>query len=267
MKIMNKTKLKRLFVARQTTAYKLLETEIAIMKKMNHPNIVKLYEIIDDPGYNKLFIVMEYISGGSLHSLVKDGEPIPLDKCWKYFRDLLNGLEYCHEAAGIVHRDIKPENLLIDKDDVLKIVDFGVAFMITDGSDESKVTLGSTFYLAPEICKGIVYKGRRTDIWAAGVTLYRMLTTKFPFEGTNVPGIYKSIINNEFCFYPQNNARPTYPAAMPADLKDLLMRMLQKDESKRITLAEIKVYYIVQKSIIESHVGDTQWKIPDGTGI
>ncbi len=200
MKIMNKTKLKRLLVAKQTTGYKLLETEIAIMKKMNHPNIVKLYEIIDDPGYNKLFIIMEYISGGSLHALIKDGEPIPMEKCWKYFRDLLSGLEYCHEVAGIIHRDIKPENLLFDATDTLKIVDFGVAFMMNDGSDESKVTLGSTFYLAPEICKGAVYKGRRTDVWAAGVTLYRMVTAKFPFEGINVPMIYKSITTSEYFF-------------------------------------------------------------------
>jgi len=200
MKAMNKTKLKRLFVSKQTTAYKLMESEIAIMKKMNHPNIVQLFEIIDDPGYNKVFIVMEYISGGSLHNLVKDGTPIPLEKCWKYFRDLICGLEYCHNVANIIHRDIKPENLLIDENDVLKIVDFGVAFMMTDGSDESKATLGSSFYLAPEICKGLVYKGRKTDIWAAGVTLYRIVTAKMPFEGTNIPTVYKSIINDMYFF-------------------------------------------------------------------
>lgn len=197
MKIMNKTKLKRLFVSKQTTAYKLMETEIAIMKKMNNPNIVKLYEIIDDPGYNKLFIIMEYISGGSIHSLLKDCASFPLDRCWKYFRDLIHGLEYCHEVAGIIHRDIKPENLLVDQTDTLKIVDFGVAFMMNDGSDESKMTIGSTFYLAPEICKGGVYKGRRTDIWAAGITLFRMVTSRVPFEGTNIPAIYQAIKNLE----------------------------------------------------------------------
>jgi [calcium/calmodulin-dependent protein kinase] kinase len=200
MKIMNKKKLKRLRVAKQTTAYKLLETEIAIMKKMNHPNIVRLYEIIDDPGYDKLFIIMEYISGGSLSSLMKDVEPMSIDKCWKYFRDLIYGLEYCHEVAGIIHRDIKPENLLIDNNDTLKIVDFGVSFMMNDGSDESKVNLGSALYLAPEICKGSVYKGRKTDIWATGVTLFRMATNKFPFEGKSIPGVYKTIKEDELVF-------------------------------------------------------------------
>ncbi len=198
MKIMNKTKLRRLFVAKQTTAYKLLEAEIAIMKKMNHPNVVQLYEIIDDPGYNKLFIIMEYIAGGSIQSMLKTNVGLPPEKCWKYFRDLVHGLEYCHEVAGIIHRDIKPENLLVDSTDTLKIVDFGVAFMMNEGDDECKLTIGSTFYLAPEICKGAVYRGRKTDIWAAGVTLFRMVTAKAPFDGTSVPGIYQAIENNEY---------------------------------------------------------------------
>lgn len=196
MKIMNKAKLKRLMVATNTTAYKLLETEIAIMKKMNHPNIVKLYEVINDSDYDKLFLIMEYIPGGSLHSLVRD-KGLGEEKCWEYFRDVLRGLEYCHEAAGIVHRDVKPENLLVANDHCVKFVDFGVSFMITDGSDESKSTLGSTFYMAPEICSGKVYKGKMTDIWAVGVTLYRILTNKFPFEGTSIPEIYDSIKNKQ----------------------------------------------------------------------
>jgi len=200
MKIMNKKKLKRLLVAKQTTAYKLLETEVAIMRKMNHKNIIQLYEIIDDPKYDKLFIIMEYVSGGSLSSLMRGVDPMPLDKCWKYFRDLIYGLEYCHDVAGIIHRDIKPENLLINKDDTLKIVDFGVSFMMNDGSDESKVNLGSALYLAPEICKGSVYKGRKTDIWATGVTLFRMATNKFPFEGKSVPEAYKRIKEDELVF-------------------------------------------------------------------
>ena len=197
MKIMNKAKLKCLFIGKNTTGYKLMESEIAIMKKMNHINIVKLYEIIDDPNYDEIFIIMEHISGGSLQSIMRGSTPISLEKSWKYFRDLLYGLEYCHEVAGIIHRDIKPENLLIDENDILKIVDFGVAFMMTEGSDESKTTLGSTYYLAPEICKGKVYKGRKTDLWAAGVTLYKMATNKLPFEGFNIPSIYNTIINNE----------------------------------------------------------------------
>ncbi len=243
MKIMNKTKLKRLFVAKQTTAYKLLEAEIAIMKKMNHRNIVKLFEVIDDPGYNKLFIVMENIAGGAISAMLKDNRSIPLDKCWKYFRDLMHGLEYCHEVAGIIHRDIKPENLLVDEDGTLKIVDFGVAFMMNDGSDESKMTLGSTFFLAPEVCKGTIYKGRRTDIWAAGVTLFRMATAKIPFEGTSMPAIYQSIMESQYCAVLNKlfRYRPKYPASLPPDLKDLLVKMLEKDEKKRITMQGIKV--------------------------
>ena len=93
--------------------------------------------------------------------------------------------------------------LFRSKDDTLKIVDFGVSFMMNEGSDECKVTIGSALYLAPEICKGSIYKGRKTDIWAAGVTLYRMVTNKFPFEGRNLPAVYNAIKENKFDFFAQ----------------------------------------------------------------
>jgi len=236
---MNKSRLKRLFVSKNTTGYKLLETEIAIMKKMNHPNIVRLYEIIDDPDYTDLFIIMEYISGGSLHSVIRESGILPPEKAWKYFRDLICGLEYCHEVAGIIHRDIKPENLLIDKNDTLKIVDFGVSFMMNNGCDESKITLGSAFYLAPEICKGQIYRGRKADLWAAGVTFYKMMMNKHPFEGTSISGVYKAITSEEYGLH--IISRPRYPKELAEDVKNLLKRMLEKDENKRILLSEIKV--------------------------
>jgi len=194
---MNKDKLKRKFITRQITAYKLFETEISILKKLDHPNIVQVFEIINDPEYSKAHIVMEYVSEGSLYNLIKKDKALPLEKCWKYFRNLVEGIEYCHEVAAVIHRDIKPENLLITKDDHVKLVDFGISYMMSNGSDEDKLTLGSSYYLAPEICKGELYKGKQIDVWAAGITLYQMVTNKLPFEDSSIPGIYRVIINNE----------------------------------------------------------------------
>jgi [calcium/calmodulin-dependent protein kinase] kinase len=200
MKVMNKRKLKRLFIGKNKSAYKLVECEIAVMKKVCHKNVVQLYEIIDDPSYNKLYLVMQYIPGGDLlHRIKKEGK-IPTERCWKYFRGLIAGLEYCHDVAGIIHRDIKPENLLLDLKDNLYISDFGISFMIENGSDEAKATIGSAYFMAPEICKGANYKGRQTDIWAAGVTLYYMATGKLPFQGASKSLLIQEILSAEYFF-------------------------------------------------------------------
>ena len=101
---------------------------------------------MDDPTVDKLYIVMEYVKNGSLMSKLAKSKTLQSSHLWKYFRDLITGLHYCklnfnkqisvHECAGIVHRDIKPDNLLIDENDRLKISDFGVSFIIENGSDE-----------------------------------------------------------------------------------------------------------------------------------
>jgi [calcium/calmodulin-dependent protein kinase] kinase len=98
-----------------------------------------------------------------------------------------------HECAGVVHRDIKPENLLIDENDRVKIADFGVSFIMENGSDEIHTTAGSDYFFSPEVCKGINHKGRKSDIWALGVTLYYMIFKKYPFTSNNRPELYNKI--------------------------------------------------------------------------
>ena len=102
-----------------------------------------------------------------------------------------------HESAGVIHRDIKPENLLIDEQDCIKISDFGVSFLMENGSDEIATTAGSNMYFAPEVCNGSTFKGRKSDVWAAGVTLYQMVFKKYPFKANNFPDLYYKIQNLE----------------------------------------------------------------------
>lgn len=92
-----------------------------------------------------------------------------------------------HECAGVAHRDIKPENLLVDENDCLKISDFGVSSLFENGTDELTSTAGSNYFFSPEICSGAVFKARKSDIWAAGVTLYFMFFKKYPFNSSNIP--------------------------------------------------------------------------------
>ena len=139
---------------------------------------------------------MEYVRNGSLIAKMKNN--MQPSAVWRYFRDMLSGLHYrkikytiyhfiVHEGVGVIHRDIKPENLLIDESEKLKISDFGVSHIIEDGSDEIRTTAGSNYYFAPEICAGEAYKGKKSDIWALGVTLYQMVFRRYPFKASNIP--------------------------------------------------------------------------------
>mmetsp|Transcript_28781 Transcript_28781/g.21446 ORF Transcript_28781/g.21446 Transcript_28781/m.21446 type:complete len:225 (-) Transcript_28781:184-858(-) len=197
MKVMSKKKLKRIFKGPNRTAYNDALQEIAIMKKLDHENIVRLYEVLDDPSVDRLYIVMEYLKNGSLKSKIEKSKQIQPMQIWKYFRDIVAGLHYLHEQVGVIHRDLKPENLLLDENDHVKIADFGVSFMIENGCDKLTSTAGSNYFFAPEICKGETYKGKKTDIWALGVTLYFMLYKKYPFEARNIPELYSKICNDE----------------------------------------------------------------------
>jgi serine/threonine protein kinase len=173
---------------------------------------------------------MEYVENGSIDSYLKKGA-ITQSLAWSYFRDLICGLEYCHQVARVVHRDIKPENILIDSNGRAKISDFGVSYMMDPTkNDIVTTTAGSHFFLAPEAISKDIFKGEPSDIWACGVTLYYMVKGHLPFDTSSVSALYKLILNTE----------PKYEG-MEADLVDLIKRMLIKNPEERIKLCEIKV--------------------------
>lgn len=102
-----------------------------------------------------------------------------------------------HECVKIIHRDIKPENLLIDENDRIKITDFGLSLFTKNGSDEVHNTAGSTLFFAPEVCEGRTYSGKKSDVWALGVTLYFMVFRKYPFFAATREALYPKIKNDE----------------------------------------------------------------------
>ncbi|KAK8048361.1 CAMKK/CAMKK-META protein kinase [Apiospora phragmitis] len=213
----------------------LIWEEIAIMKKLNHPNLVQLIEVLDDPEEDSLWMVLEMCKKGVVMKVgLDDGaDPYPEEQCRHWFRDLILGIEYLH-AQGVIHRDIKPDNLLLTEDDVLKIVDFGVSelFEKPDTMMTAK-SAGSPAFLPPELClaKHGDVSGKAADIWAMGVTLYCLKYGRLPFKRDNVLDMYEAIRNDQ----------PEIPPEEGPKFRDLITRLLDKDASRRICMLEIRV--------------------------
>ena len=161
---------------------------MASLTKLCHKNIISLTEIIDDPSSKKVYLIMQFCSDGTLKDKLGVSEDNLTEQRVKaYFRSLISALHYCHEVQNIAHRDIKPENIMYDRkrDDIL-LCDFGCSEFFHPTSDAlSNTTKGTYLFMAPEMFSADkstkVIGGRQADIWAAGVTLFNLLTKKYPF--------------------------------------------------------------------------------------
>ncbi|KAF2404638.1 Pkinase-domain-containing protein [Trichodelitschia bisporula] len=211
----------------------LIREEIAVMKKLNHPNLVSLYEVLDDPEEDSLYMVMELCQKGVVMKVGLDESADPYDEeqCRLWFRDLILGIEYLH-AQGIIHRDIKPDNCLITADDVLKIVDFGVSEMFEKNSEmTTSKSAGSPAFMPPELCvarHGQV-SGRAADIWSMGVTLFCLRYGRIPFEKGGMLELYEAIQSEECQL-----------GGCSDEFRDLMVRLLEKDPAKRIMMDELR---------------------------
>lgn len=209
--------------------------EIAVLKKLDHPNVVKLVEVLDDPIEDSLYMVFELVKLGEVLRIPTD-KPLSEERSWSILRDTLLGLEYLHYQK-IIHADIKPGNLLLTEYGNVKIADLGVCneFFGEEANISSGTTGGTPAFRAPEtlVLGQNVYCGKAADVWALGVTLYSLVYGNVPFFGETVPFLYEKIKNDPVMF-PQT-------VTISNQLKNCLLNMLEKDPKKRITIPQLKV--------------------------
>ncbi|XP_065055154.1 calcium/calmodulin-dependent protein kinase kinase 1-like isoform X2 [Rhopilema esculentum] len=221
-----------------------LHREIAILKKVDHPNVVKLVEVIDDPEIDNVYMIFELMERGPAQE-IPTKHPMNESKARRYFIDMVLGLEYLHHTK-IIHRDIKPTNLLLDAEDHIKIADFGVSDIFEGEDDMLNRFAGSPAFQSPEAIAGgrVKFSGKAADIWAMGVTLFSFVYGKCPFYNTDMLMLY-DMINNDPLIFPEE------PVVDP-QLQDLISRLLAKDPKKRIRMQEIKEHPWVTKGGRES---------------
>ncbi|XP_055853315.1 calcium/calmodulin-dependent protein kinase kinase 2 isoform X1 [Episyrphus balteatus] len=208
--------------------------EIAVLKKLDHPNVVKLVEVLDDPLEDSLYLVFELVKQGEVLEIPTE-KPLTEERAWSVFRDVVQGLEYLHYQR-IIHADIKPGNLLLTECGHVKIADLGVCneFFGEDATMNNGSTAGTPAFRAPEtLFPGQhLYSGKAADIWALGATLYALVYGNVPFVASSVPFLYEKIKNEVLVI-------PDMPK-VSCELIDLIEKMLTKDPGKRITLPQIK---------------------------
>lgn len=230
IKIMSKT-LASYLSKREDQFETALRQETAIMKKLHHPNVVRLIEVIDDPSSQKIYLVQEYVEGGNLMEVLAKDHPIGDVRARKFMHCILRGIDYLH-FQKVIHRDIKPENLLVTTHDVVKIADFGAAEMFRHESETFNDAKGTPAFMAPELFDDDVsYVGPAVDIWSLGATLFMMVTGHPPWNADNEIELSNKIQRDELVF---PDDQPIGP-----HLQNLLRRMLTKDPKRRITLDQV----------------------------
>ncbi|KAI2658784.1 Serine/threonine-protein kinase BRSK2 [Labeo rohita] len=203
-----------------------VEREIAILKLIEHPHVLKLHDVYENNKY--LYLVLEHVSGGELFDyLVKKGRLTPKE-ARKFFRQIISALDFCH-SHSICHRDLKPENLLLDERNNIRIADFGMASLQV-GDSLLETSCGSPHYACPEVIRGEKYDGRRADVWSCGVILFALLVGALPFDHDNLRQLLEKVKSGVFHM----------PHFIPPDCQALLRGMIEVNPEKRLTLEAIQ---------------------------
>lgn len=192
---------------------------------LQHPNIVTIYEMAESAGAP--FIAMEYLEGESLEKLIARKAALPLATRVSYVLQACRALDYAHRR-GVIHRDVKPANIMVTRDGLVKVVDFGIARLADTSKTQTGALLGTLAYMAPEQLRG-EQAGARCDIWALGVVLYELLAYQRPFKGENHAAVLLSILQNEPL--PLRQVVPEFQ--IPLALERVVARSLLKDDKER----------------------------------
>ncbi|XP_078592169.1 MAP/microtubule affinity-regulating kinase 3-like isoform X16 [Branchiostoma floridae x Branchiostoma japonicum] len=217
IKIIDKTQL-------NPSSLQKLFREVRIMKMLNHPNIVKLFEVIETE--KTLYLVMEYASGGEVFDYLVAHGRMKEKEARAKFRQIVSAVQYCHQKR-VVHRDLKAENLLLDADMNIKIADFGFSNEFTPGN-KLDTFCGSPPYAAPELFQGKKYDGPEVDVWSLGVILYTLVSGSLPFDGQNLKELRERVLRGKY----------RIPFYMSTDCENLLKRFLVLNPLKRGSLEE-----------------------------
>jgi serine/threonine protein kinase len=214
-----------------------LQREVAVMKRLRHKNIVPLYEAIDDPHEQALYLVMKYVEKGPIVHLDATWSCPPLDidyvRC--ITRQTASGVAYLHKHH-IAHRDIKPDNILLGADGVVYLSDFGVS-QIFENDDRVTNSDGTPAYAAPEIVRGTEgYSAMKADIWALGVTVYTLTFGCAPFIAPSIFLLNEKIAQQPIDFSVRGEMSRDDDFD---DVIDLLRKMLERDADKRISAVEV----------------------------
>ncbi|MBN3309759.1 STK11 kinase, partial [Amia calva] len=236
VKILKKKKLRRIPNGEAN-----VKKEIQLLRRLRHKNVIQLVDVL----YNEekplcTYMVMEYCVCGMQEMLESVPEKrFPVFQAHGYFCQLIDGLEYLH-SQGIVHKDIKPGNLLLTTDGALKISDLGVAEALHPFAEDDtcRTSQGSPAFQPPEIANGLdTFSGFKVDIWSAGVTLYNITTSLYPFEGDNIYKLFENIGKGDY----------SIPEDCGPLLTDLLRGMLEYDPAKRFSIQHIRQHNWVRK--------------------
>ncbi|ORY01928.1 Pkinase-domain-containing protein [Basidiobolus meristosporus CBS 931.73] len=201
--------------------------EAAIMTLLNHPNIVKVKEMVIRPHH--YYLIMEYVSGGQMLDYIISHGRLKEKHARKFIRQICSAIDYCHRNS-VVHRDLKIENILIANDGSIKIIDFGLSNLFSPRSHLSTFC-GSLYFAAPELLSAKAYTGPEVDIWSIGIVLYVLVCGKVPFDDQNQPALHAKI----------KRGHVDYPNWLSSDLdcKHLLSRILVTNPSERANMSEI----------------------------
>eukprot|EP01119_Soliformovum_irregulare_P013084 TRINITY_DN3455_c0_g1_i4.p1 TRINITY_DN3455_c0_g1~~TRINITY_DN3455_c0_g1_i4.p1 ORF type:complete len:280 (-),score=34.62 TRINITY_DN3455_c0_g1_i4:777-1616(-) len=223
-----------------------VKREVEIMKRIHHRNCVVLVDFFASEEKEKLYIVSEYVGGGSVHDLCEKAphKQLPIAQARYYFLQLLDALEYIH-SLNVIHRDVKPDNMLLTVNGTLKLSDYGVAQELGrveehvmkagrhargphHGQQDRPKGNGSPAFQPPEVASDRATPA--ADLWAAGISLYIMIVGKFPFEGVNVYTLFDNIANGVY----------TIPEWVDPCTTDFIQQMLKVDYKQRATIPQLR---------------------------
>lgn len=205
-----------------------LKREIDILRKARHPHIVQLYETVETENYH--FFVIEYAELGELSEYIESRGKLSEDEARRFFSQLLRAVKYLH-SIGCAHRDIKPSNILLDWKKNVKLIDFGLGNLYSEGQKLS-TSCGSPCYAAPELISGEEYCPLKVDIWSSGITLYAMLCGYLPFEEESKTALYDKILA---CRFP-------IPRFISSNAADLLRLILVRDPKHRPSVEDLLMH-------------------------